>query len=360
MPRVEYCRLGVMAMSSDDQPTESKTLSTAATATLVAIVLFALLETLRLQRDQEIACRIAFNSCPLSLLAAANQLIRNAGQWLPQFVGLALVGVAAASFRRGNLFWLPAATFVLWPYLLGAPASSIASFSWPTQFLGVASESALSLVPAAIIADRRQNHSRDERLGWDQAYALLFCVGAFVVFTWVWIVRGNHSVTDGGATLLYECFLLGLILSRTRTWAFVGCIAVPILITEGNFGGWFWTNPSGWKSVIPFIGVAFLGAIRHPFDTWIKHLDTHPFQSFVALQSLNVADALLTALGLHQGSITEANPAARFIGMPLKIVLGGVAGWLLYRWRPRLLLIPIVVLAGVVVYHVGGLVVNAH
>jgi hypothetical protein len=58
------------------------------------------------------------------------------------------------------------------------------------------------------------------------------------------------------------------------------------------------------------------------------------------LNALNVADAWLTTVALERGIAIEANPVVRLIGMPGKLALVAGAGWLLYRLRPRALLVP--------------------
>ena len=63
------------------------------------------------------------------------------------------------------------------------------------------------------------------------------------------------------------------------------------------------------------------------------------------LNALNVADALLTSIALRSGVAVEGNPAVRMIGMPGKVALVAIAGWLVNRLRPRALLIPIAALA---------------
>lgn len=69
-----------------------------------------------------------------------------------------------------------------------------------------------------------------------------------------------------------------------------------------------------------------------------------------ALNALNLADASLTTVALRHGLAVEANPVVRFIGMPGKVALVAVAGWLLYRLRPSALVVPIGALGLVVAW----------
>jgi hypothetical protein len=77
--------------------------------------------------------------------------------------------------------------------------------------------------------------------------------------------------------------------------------------------------------------------------------------SLWALNALNLLDASLTTVALRAGVAVEANPVVRVIGMPGKIALVAVAGWLLHRLRPRAVLVPIVALGLVVVWTAANL-----
>jgi hypothetical protein len=68
------------------------------------------------------------------------------------------------------------------------------------------------------------------------------------------------------------------------------------------------------------------------------------------LSALNVADAWLTTIALQEGVAVEANPVVRAIGMPGKVLLVAAAGWLVYRLRPRALVVPIAALCAVVAW----------
>jgi hypothetical protein len=72
--------------------------------------------------------------------------------------------------------------------------------------------------------------------------------------------------------------------------------------------------------------------------------------SLWVLNALNIADAWLTTFALREGVAIEANPVVRVIGMPGKVALVAVAGWLLYMLRPRAVLVPIVAFSLVVLW----------
>jgi hypothetical protein len=77
------------------------------------------------------------------------------------------------------------------------------------------------------------------------------------------------------------------------------------------------------------------------------------------LNALNVADALLTSIALRSGVAIEGNPVVRAIGLPGKVALVAIAGWLVSVLRPRALLVPIAALSLTVAWTVGNLLVGA-
>jgi hypothetical protein len=70
----------------------------------------------------------------------------------------------------------------------------------------------------------------------------------------------------------------------------------------------------------------------------------------LAVNALNAADALLTDVSIRHGLAAETNPVASALGVKGKLILVAAASYLLYRIRPRALILPIVALAAVVLY----------
>jgi hypothetical protein len=78
----------------------------------------------------------------------------------------------------------------------------------------------------------------------------------------------------------------------------------------------------------------------------------------VAVNVLNVADALLTAFAVRIGEAVESNPVVRLIALPAKVILVGLMTVLLARRNPAVLIWPAIVLLGVVGWHLAGLAVR--
>lgn len=116
------------------------------------------------------------------------------------------------------------------------------------------------------------------------------------------------------------------------------------------------------SSVIGTAGLFVVGVLVasawEPLASVIRRSDIRPLGLLIAVNVLNLADAVLTAVEVHSGHALELNPLIRYGGLPLKVAVVGAISWLLYRRRPAALLWPAIVLLAVVCYHVSGFVVN--
>ena len=328
-----------------------------AIAVIAACAGFLILRVLARQLELERSC-IPFRTClSMSTTRAFVEQFQQWTNWVPAFLGLTFAGVVLAERGWRWLFVLPAASLVLVPWMLGTQPDGLAEMNFPNNLMaGAGAAAALATVGGAMIADRKARNL--ERLRQRDAAAFAVCAAAFAVVLWVRVVHGDHPLAGQDTAVLVALFLFGAGVGMRRPWFPWAHLLVAITLSQGNLGQWWWNTPSSWKAVLPFIGIVFLGTLREPTARWLLRLDRRPLEGFVVFQALNVTDAVLTGLGLARGSVLEANPVARFIGMPAKIIIGGAAGWLLYRYKPRALILPVVALLGVLAYHLGGLVVN--
>ncbi|MDQ3982612.1 MAG: DUF5658 family protein [Actinomycetota bacterium] len=74
----------------------------------------------------------------------------------------------------------------------------------------------------------------------------------------------------------------------------------------------------------------------------------------VALNALNLLDALLTFALTEAGVAREGNPLIGWLTLPGKIVLVAALSFLLWRLRPRALIVPVVAYALVICYTLAG------
>jgi hypothetical protein len=108
----------------------------------------------------------------------------------------------------------------------------------------------------------------------------------------------------------------------------------------------------------PIVVIGLVASVRQPLAWVLRQWQGRPIRLVIAVNVLNVVDAVMTTLAVRSGGAVEANPLVRFGGLPLKIVLVGVLTWLLYRRRPASLVWPAAALLWVACYHVSGIFVN--
>ncbi len=116
---------------------------------------------------------------------------------------------------------------------------------------------------------------------------------------------------------------------------------------------WFGIS-SGLTQVAPYLIMPAIAAAWAPLTQAIVLLQRTPTVALVALNALNVGDALSTRLALHGEGAVESNPVARLIGLPGKLVIVGLLSVLLLRLRPRLLAWLVLPFLSVLVWHLAG------
>jgi hypothetical protein len=109
---------------------------------------------------------------------------------------------------------------------------------------------------------------------------------------------------------------------------------------------------------MPLAMIVLLASAHEPLGRLLARLEATPLILLIAVNVLNLADAVLTAVAVHAGDAVELNPLIRIVGLPAKLVLVGALSWTLYRRRSRALIWPAAALLAVLAYHVSGLVVN--
>ena len=73
----------------------------------------------------------------------------------------------------------------------------------------------------------------------------------------------------------------------------------------------------------PIVVIALLASGWQPLAWGLRRMQARPLRLVVAVNLLNVVDAVMTTLAVRSGGAVEANPLVRFGGLPLKIVLVG-------------------------------------
>lgn len=304
-------------------------------------------------------------------------------QTLEQFAGPGLMALTLAARGRRWLWVVPPALWIasVAPlYTVSAPAGSFAIEAFfdpgsPEFWVVLLGGFGLALVPALAIAlhgravsaapsgGQVAAEAASDRPGPDTGAAIA-AIGLTVALLLLacWAIGGFLAWTAPLVALGPPFLFGGLLGSRPRwAWALVVAPLLTVSATPGTDTLW---NP---LSTLPrpglaavLVGAAVLGASWEPLARLLGRLERAPLASLVALNALNVADALLTRYALRSEGAVESNPVVRLIGVPGKLVAVALLGWLLYRTRPRALVWPVVAFAVVIAWQLAGAYVNAH
>jgi len=299
------------------------------------------------------------------------------------YAGAALAGLVIA--RRGHriLFAAPVALLVLLP-LVGTPhvpqpigvqwnltcQAACNGLPWfASWWVGGTVDLALILVPGLVASRRVPPQGWPGELSAPVVAALGFGVSLALLVDRTSVVVIGHEA-NVPAFVAVAAFAL---VAGARRWPWAHLIVA--LAFTGFFESIRWTlappysyggaADSLMQQVVfavedagPFVACALVVALWEPVSGLFRAALERPRSLVVAVNALNVLDAGLTELAIWSGSAVELNPVIRIGGIPLKLALVGVVTWLLYQRRPRALLVPAVVLAWVVCYHLSGIIVN--
>lgn len=225
---------------------------------------------------------------------------------------------------------------------------------------------ALALLPALLLYRARVVEQRRLRglTARDKQAVLASCVlvaiaVVSVVATWN-VVRGKGLLasSDRVAAVLGLGACLALGSSRWRL------AVIPVALLLAGVAHTFVVpdlpalDPA-WP--VAWLYLCVLGLVASawiPAAALFETLGERPLTLFVLTNLLNGADAIGTAIAVGSGRAEELNPIVRAVGLPVKVILVGSMTWLVMRYRPRWMWVPLVALCGVVIWHLGGIAIN--
>jgi len=303
------------------------------------------------------------------------------------FVGIELLGLALAARGRSRTFWIPALICVLTPAFVGnvtligrTPATLGPGWIDPfalsmrtphlaiVVWLGAAMDLGLALLPATALALRPRASGSEHPAAVEpmvRAAALALCLFALWLALSARATAFDARFPWADVPTMLPLFLFGLLLGASRParpWLWTLAV-VPVLVVTSwpdallNYSG-VPVRTTVAKS-LPWVAVTLLGAAPQPLGKALRWLRDRPVLLLIAVNALNVADAILTFAEVHRGGVVEANPVINVIGLPAKIVLVGAFSVVLARRRPRALVWPALILVGVLGWHLAGLYLNA-
>ena len=300
------------------------------------------------------------------------------------YVFFALVGIAIATRGHRFLYMMPSAGYVLvvaagagyayHPQAVGTQWQ-IECFSmnitctgpwFAHPWLGPLVDLGLVLVPGWVVA-RRAQAPRWPAMADPPAIAATLTTGGLVALAG-WTVAVIESSVNLPAVVAVGA--LGIVIGTARPWwpwlhvLFATVVAGSLASLVGSFlfpdPGFSLLELLHYEAVAtwPIVVIGLIASGRQPLAWAFRRLKERPLRLVIAVNLLNVIDAVMTTLAVRSGGAVEANPLVRFGGLPAKVVLVGVLTWLLYRRRPASLVWPSAALLWVACYHVSGILVN--
>jgi hypothetical protein len=281
--------------------------------------------------------------------------------------------------RGHRVIWaVPAVAFVFFGVLISSGVPKAIGVPWIvgcfqvcatpwylTPWSGALADLALVLIPGGIVAARTRSTHRRRELDAPAVAAVALCVALAVMVDRTSAVLGHSPVISGYVAAVAA----GVCLGTARPW----WPWLHVLFATAVSGALAWTlsgggapglpsSPQGidpgsiLRTAGPLVVGVLLASAWEPVARTFRHVRRRPLSLLVAVNVLNVADALLTSFAIRSGSALELNPLIRYGGLPLKVVFVGALSWLLYRRRPSALVWPAIALLWVVLYHLNGLV----
>lgn len=308
---------------------------------------------------------------------------------LARYVGLSIAGFVLAYRGLRRVFALPAITYVVAPVVLGwrdkdceLPGRTLQAIGsgWQGHQLGCASATAsnwgpalghvgLVLLPIVVFALSRRGSKPEPNLGIGSdaapsivtdAAGLAFAGFALWALMWGWNTSGKMPDYSLGVQIdALPLIVFGVLLATWRLRWVWSAFAVTLLVAALQLqvplpGIPFGNFMQGLRSTWPYLALAPIAASWRPISRGLSRLREANVFSVVALNVLNVLDALLTRYAITSEGAVETNPVVRAFGLPLKIILVGLLSVVLYKARPKYLRWLVFVFSSVVVWHLAG------
>jgi hypothetical protein len=298
------------------------------------------------------------------------------------YLGIAIAGVAIARQGHRRLFLVPAAIFVLGAAVGDGHAPQAIGLEWILRaacltgdpcagswlahpWTGPLIDLVIVLVPGWFMSRSVEPRAwpRDSSSAtWAAIGSVIGCLAAAT-----WAIGTQRPVE---VAVFASAATAGLLIGVAKPWwpwlpvEFSLAVAGATVPLVGSFmrmsmsSGWV-LSEFAMEVALPVVAVGVVATLWEPLARVGGRLQAKPLQLLIAVNALNVADAVLTAVAVNAGAATEANPFVRMLGLPGKIVLVGLVTFALYKRRPSALVWPAAALLAVVAYHLAGAIVNS-
>jgi hypothetical protein len=358
---------------------------TAVAWTAATLLVFLLLQTFlaayNVEAIRDAMARRLYEPLPGDRLSVLWRLYPSAIAGALAFVALSLVGVLLAHRGHRLLFAAPTIAYVFasvvipphvpealgrqWSLVCFSAIQRCATPWYGHPWVGPTIDAALVLVPGSLVVRRLAGTGSRRALDEATVAAKLACAAIAATAGWAILVVQNGIDLKALAAVA----LMGLILGTPRPWTPWFQILVAIVLAQTL--AWlvdFLASPDPWYAgttpwltaeTWPIVAAGVIASLWEPLAAAIRWLRARPVRILIAVNVLNLVDAVMTQVAVTSGGALESNPVIRTVGLPAKVLLVGALTALLYRRKPTALIWPFVVLLWVVGYHVAGIFVNA-
>jgi hypothetical protein len=364
-----------------DAPSRRRTVRVALIATLVGLLAFLIIQGLLAAYNLDVM-RDAVDRGWLDVSRSDpfRNLLGSFGYGAVSYLMLALSGSAIAGRGHRVVFALPAAAYVLVTVLVGSHQPEPIGIEWRLECYSACSAQAwfghpwfgplidlgLVLVPGWAVARSVRPRRWPGRTDAATVAAILVAVSGVAIVGWTIAVIDSYidlrTIVPIGA--------LGLALGVARPWwpwlqvlfatyaaGLIGLILDLLIWPDPNYPLSF-ALPHALKETWPIAAVGLIASAWQPLAWAIRKLQERPVRLVIAVNVLNLVDAVMTVMAVRSGGAYESNPVVRLVGLPAKVVLVGLLTWLLYRRKPSAMVWPFAALTLVAAYHVAGIIVN--
>jgi Domain of unknown function (DUF5658) len=365
-----------------DAPSRRRTVRVALLATAVGLLAFLVIQALLAAYNLGVM-RDAVDRGWLDVSRSdpSRNLLMSLGYGALSYLVISFTGSAIAGRGHRFLFVLPASALIFVSVLPSPHQAQAIGLEWTIQcwapvtcswpwfahpWVGALVDLALILAPGWAVGRSVSPRRWPGPIDAARVAGILLAAGGAAVVCWT--IAMTQSYLD--LRTVVPVAALGLVLGVARPW-WPWLHVLFAALTAGFLGSTLqfllWPDP-GYpfadalpymlEEMWPIIAVGLIGSAWQALAWVIRKLQERPFRLAIAVNVLNLVDALMTLVAVRSGGAYESNPVVRLVGLPAKVVLVGLLTWLLYRRKSSALVWPFAALLLVAGYHVAGMVVN--